>query len=202
MDLTNPIDFNKMYDSSSIIAVPVSYEKAKKGNVWISVLFITIIIIIIIAMVVLMIWGAVSYKQYQNVQNKLNNLPTCYNISSEFNLIQIPNDMGECRVGTYYIGKLTDGTYDFVVAPWGTTNHNVCVQFCNNFNPETQFCTGVDYLGKSANDNYHACIKQLDGLVTNQDGVPKCNGPVPIAQKGPILYYPQSVTCKSCPICI
>lgn len=177
-------------------AIPVNYNEAKKENRWITVIFITIIIIIIVAIIILIVLGTVSSQTFNANQQRLNNLPTCNSISNELDLIKIPNDFVSCQNSTYYIGKLSNGLFDFEVAPWGSTNHDVCVQFCTTFDSVTQICNGVPYQGKSANVNYHSCLVQLDILNSGS-----CTGPLPIASKGPILYYPLSPSCKRCTTC-
>lgn len=176
--------------------IPVSYNYAKKENRWITVVFITIIIIIIALIITLIVFATVSSETFNSTNQRLNNLPTCNTISNELTLIKIPNDFVLCQNSTYYIGKLSGGLYDFEVAPWGSSNNDVCIQFCTTFDPVTKICNGSNYQGKSANVNYNSCMQQLAILNSGS-----CTGPVPIASKGPILYYPLSPTCRRCPTC-
>jgi hypothetical protein len=75
-----------------------------------------------------------------------------------------------------------------VVAPWTSSNLDVCASFCSSYANGT--CTGSDVGGKSAQDNFDQCMAQL--------GVTGCVPPMPMAANGPTLYYPLAPGCGLC----
>lgn len=116
-------------------------------------------------------------------------------------LPQIPDDdiciqQGQ-KTSKYYIGNLNNQSLDFVVAPWATSNFDVCVGYCSKFIPGTGTtggtCSGPGYNGLSAQQNFDNCMQQLS---TNE-----CFPPKPIAARGTILYYAFSPTCNICDNC-
>lgn len=160
-------------------------------------LLITLAVIITIGVVVALSWIAV-----ETINSKSSGgtgspaLPPCRQTVNFNSLIQIPEIGADCvhngKTGQfYYIGNLGTGSLDYVVAAWGNQPHDVCVDFCLSF--DNGSCSGPNYNGKSAQDNYDQCISQLSSTT--------CTPPVPIAAKGPILYYAFSPTCNICSNC-
>ena len=103
-------------------------------------------------------------------------------------LIQIPSDQPPClqqgrNLGLYWIGDLAPFTYNYVVAPYGTQPLEVCRGFCTGFTGSGTgaICTGPVYQGKTAQENFNACMSQLTSTT--------CLPPVPIAAQGTTLYY-------------
>lgn len=163
-------------------------------------LLVTFAVILTISLIILLVWAGIESANNKNTGNTgttgSNSLPPCsqnINISS---LIQIPTTGADCaqqgRTGTYYyIGNLGSGQYDYVVAKWGTQPFDVCIDFCQGFTGG--MCTGPSYGGKSAQDNFDNCMKQLSSNT--------CTPPIPLAAQGTFLYYAYSPTCNICDNC-
>ena len=156
------------------------------------------VIILIIIIIFLFIGGiiivAIAYNNYV-INNKNTNFkePCGQNINIS-DLIQLPGGLSPCYQGgqltnLYYIGELSSGKYDFVVAPFTTQILSICVGYCSSYNQG--ICNGPNYAGKTAQQNFDECMKLLSG-----DGT--CIPPAPIAALGTTLYYPQSVTARTC----
>lgn len=121
-------------------------------------------------------------------------LPPCSERTDISSLVQIPNTLQSCEqngraTSLYYIGSISN--LDYVVAPWGTQPFDVCIGFCTGYTGG--ICSGSNYNGKSAQDNFNSCMIQL--------AVTGCAPPSPIAAKGTTIYYPFSPTCKICDNC-
>ena len=120
-------------------------------------------------------------------------LPSCLSQTNISDLIPL-DSLTPCfqngrQTNLYYIGGVDQGKFDFVVAPFGTSPNDVCVGYCSRFDGTT--CTGPDYNGRSAQDNFTRCIQQLSSAT--------CIPPTPLATlSGTTLYYPQSVTARTC----
>lgn len=174
-------------------------------------LLIVILILIIIATIGIFIYVVVknsnsnpvlsSCKSQINIGDllPLTNADVCYSQSA--NGLWQPN-------GQYYIGEISNGQYDYVVAPYGTTPLNVCVSFCNSFTPPTGStgsmaspngctgtscgtCVGPDYNSQTAQTNFNNCLNQLSSTT--------CIPPIPLAINDEnILYYPFTPTKCGC----
>jgi hypothetical protein len=159
------------------------------------ILLILIVIVIIIAVIALLVWASVEQYNKSNSGNTGTSSQTpCSQTVDIGSLIQIPATGANCiqngQTGSlYYIGNLQGSVFDYVVAPWPTQPKNVCVSFCNN-GLSGGVCKGDDYSGRSADENYQNCMKQL---TTNS-----CLPPIPIAAKDSILYYAFLPTYRAC----
>jgi hypothetical protein len=158
----------------------------------IDILFNMIAIIILILTVSMSVFGYVSSTQDKGVTGSVGE-PTCIEIADISNLVQIPIDHPHCfqqgrETSLFYIGTLNQN-FDYVVAPFGSNPLDVCISFCKSYS--NGVCTGDNFSGKTAQDNFDDCINQLK---------PKnCVPPVPIAAQGTILYYafsPTSIICE------
>jgi hypothetical protein len=162
----------------------------------ITILAITVIVIVVGLVILIIV--AVS-QTGSNSGGGGNSQVPCSQVVDIDKLIQIPDVCSGCTclqncldIGLYYIGGLAPFTYDYVVAPYPTTPVNVCVQFCQigGYNPTTNTCVGPEFNNRTAQQNFDNCMTQL----SSND----CKPPVPIAAKGPILYYAISPTNRSC----
>lgn len=153
---------------------------------------IVIVILLTVAMVILLVFAS--------VQNSSTPKPTavrpCSNTINTGQLLQVTlDDVVPCtNLGTtgllYYIGK-ENPDLDFIVAPWPTDPQQVCQKFCSSFTEGN--CTGANYNGKTAQENYDQCLQTLIYTYNN-----KCAPPAPIAAKGVTLYYASSPTIVGC----
>jgi hypothetical protein len=165
-------------------------------NVGVIILIVTIIIFILLG-IGLLSWALVSRARYNELHpgEPGTPLPPCSESINISDLIQIPTDMApNCIKGApyYYIGNLGDKSYDYVVSSWPTQIINVCLHFCDTL--VDGVCTGGIYNGRTAQENFDSCMKQLKPN-------PTCSPPDPIAAKGPLLYYAFSPTCSVCDNC-
>lgn len=160
-------------------------------------LLIGLAIIVTIGVIVALSWAAIeSERSNTNGTTGPPPLAPCRQTVNFNDLLEIPDQGFNCvqrgTTGTlYYIGNLGTGTYDYVVAPWGTQPIDVCVGFCTHLKDGS--CTGPNYNGRSAQSNFDQCMKQLSSTT--------CSPPLPIAARGPILYYAFSPTCNICDNC-
>lgn len=120
---------------------------------------------------------------------------SCAEFVDPGSLLEIPTTAEPCIqngqvTSMFYIGDLGSQNYDYVVAPWGTQPLNVCIGFCTGYTGGV--CSGPNYNGQSAQQNFNNCMSQL----TPSD----CTPPLPIAIQGNILYYAALPTCK-CDTC-
>jgi hypothetical protein len=156
-----------------------------------------IIIVVLIVILIVLITRASIDTQNNNANGSSNttNQPPCTNTVNTNTLVVIPEDQAPCHqdslITLYYIGELSQGKWDFVVAPITTSPTNVCASFCSSIQDKT--CVGPNYAGKTAQENYNDCLVSLS--TTN------CVPPAPLAIKGTVLYYPYSPTCRSCDSC-
>lgn len=160
------------------------------------VISIVVIVILIIILIVMITRAAIDTQQNNaNGSGNTTNQPPCANTVNTTELIVIPEDQAPCHqdsvITLYYLGELSQGKWDFVVAPITTLPANVCAGFCTTI--QDNICTGPNYAGKTAQENYVACLASL----ATKDCVP----PAPIAIKGTVLYYPYSPTCRECDNC-
>jgi hypothetical protein len=165
-------------------------------NVGIVLLILLAVTLSIIVVVSLISAAIASTKDSGGGGTGANFLPPCSQSIDISTLIQIPSPGPNCiqngSTGSkYYIGKLGNNQYDYVVAPWGTQPFDVCIGFCQTYS--NGVCTGPNYNGKSAQDNFNDCMSQLSTT--------KCSPPLPIAAQGTILYYAYSPTCNICDGC-
>ena len=161
-------------------------------------LLITLTIVLTIAIVVMLSLAGVEAGKKQGPSNPVGptGSPPCRQTVIIDSLLQIPDVGANCiqeglTGSLFYLGNLGIGTYDFVVAPWGTQPLDVCVGFCRSFTGGT--CIGPNYNGRSAQTNFNHCMQQLAGT--------GCAPPLPIAARGTILYYAFSPTCNICDNC-
>lgn len=162
------------------------------------VLLISLAIIVTIAVVVALSLAAIESTKFQGTTGSTGNigLPPCRQTINVNSLLEIPDIGAECvqkgQTGEFfYIGNLGTGNLDYVVAAWGTQPQDVCVDFCKSFTGGS--CSGPDYNGQSAQANFNQCLQQLSSTT--------CSPPIPIARRGPILYYAFSPTCNICSNC-
>ena len=160
------------------------------------VLLITLAIILTIIVVILLVWAIVSYYNFERSggTGTTGNFPCSDNINIS-SLIQITDATPVCvqngvAGSLYYIGQ-TNLQYDYVVAPWGTSPLDVCVGFCTGYTGGQ--CSGPQYAGASAQQNFDKCMSQLSST--------GCAPPIPIAANGTILYYAFTPTCNICDNC-
>lgn len=162
------------------------------------IIAIIVIIILIVVLVVMVVRAAISNHQ-NTVDGGSNttNRPPCSTTVNPTQLVVIPEDQEPCHqdsvITLYYVGELSQGKWDFVVAPITTLPTNVCAAFCSSI--QNNICTGPSYAGKTAQQNYTDCIASLSTIAVN------CVPPAPIAIKGNVLYYPYSPTCRACDTC-
>lgn len=156
------------------------------GVTWL-VSFLILLVILILAVL-----SYAIYTYYSNNPNSNNgvNLPPCSEVTNISSLVQI-GDLPECIVNgvslnRYYIGRITDGKYNFTVSPYKNQPLDVCISFCSKY--DGKICTGPEYNGKTAQENFESCMEQLSSTV--------CKPPIPIAAKGTILYYPLQPKCE------
>ena len=160
------------------------------------IIAVVIIVILIVVLIVMITRAAIDTRQ-NNASGAGNttNQPPCTNTVNTADLVVIPDSQAPCHedsvITLYYIGELSQGKWDFVVAPITTLPTNVCASFCTTI--ENKTCVGPNYAGRTAQENYVACLASL----ATQNCVP----PAPIAIKGSVLYYPYSPTCRACDIC-
>jgi hypothetical protein len=153
------------------------------------ILFVLIMIIVGVALII--------YAYRQSIINGGNTVfkTPCNQAVDISSLVQIPSSFPVCiqngkPTNLFYIGFLSNGKYDMVVAPYATPALDVCVGYCDKY--LEGICMGPSFNGKSAQANFDQCLS----LLTN----PNCSGIPPIAAKGTILYYGQSVTSRTCGI--
>ena len=163
-----------------------------------AIIFLIIFIVIIFILILLLLTNsAISIVSSNNQADPTNPaLPSCTSNVNLSDLIVIPETGFNCiqqglTGSLYYIGPLGDGTYNYVVAPWQTSPLDVCVGYCDSYNND--ICTGPNYQGRTAQQNFDNCISQL----TPADCIP----PAPIAIRSNILYYAYSPTCLICDGC-
>lgn len=156
-----------------------------------------IIIIILIVLLIILVTRAIidTKKNNDSGSGTTTNQPPCSDTVNTSELIVIPEDQQPCHqdsiITLYYLGNLSEGKWDFVVAPITTSPTNVCVSFCTTM--QNNICMGPNYAGKTANENYLACLASL--------ATTKCVPPTPLAIKDSVLYYPYSPTCRACDVC-
>ncbi|MFK5969041.1 MAG: hypothetical protein QM487_02820 [Candidatus Marithrix sp.] len=158
-----------------------------------TVLFNMIAIITLVLAVSISIFGYFSSTQDTGTTGTIG-APTCLEITDISSLVQIPSNQPHCfqqgrETSLFYIGTLNQN-FDYVVAPYGSSPLDVCVSFCKSYS--NGVCEGDNFAGKTAQENFDACITQL----TPTDCVP----PLPIAAQGTILYYalaPTSLICET-----
>lgn len=160
------------------------------------VISIIVVLILVVILVVLVTRAAFETKQNNdNGSGNTTNQPPCSSTVNTNTLVVIPENQAPCHqdsiITLYYIGELSQGKWDFVVAPITTSPNNVCASFCTTIQNNT--CVGPNYAGKTAQENYLTCLASL----STKDCVP----PAPIAIKGTVLYYPYSPTCRACDNC-
>lgn len=146
--------------------------------------------LIFVVIVGLLIWTGIAYEEERNSNNQPK--APCQGT----NLVVIPDDAPRCKIqgrdtSYYYLGLISNGRYDLVVAPFARAPLDVCIQFCCSY--DKGMCTGPDYGGQTAQANFDRCMSQL----TPTDCIP----PLPIARKGSTLYYAYSPTCSTCDGC-
>lgn len=159
------------------------------------VLMVCLASLLLIGFIIFVIVGIIRATEQENNNNNTATEP-CINTVDTADLIKIPDTGANCVQGgvtgsLYYVGKLGDGKFDYVVAPWATSPLNVCVGFCESYTSGT--CLGPNYDGKTAQENFDDCLKQLSPST--------CQPPLPIAIKDAILYYAYSPTCHICDNC-
>lgn len=161
------------------------------------VLLITLAIILTIGVIVALIWAGVSILNNQGGGGTGVTVgPPCGQNVNLSSLIQIPNSGANCiqrgvTGSLFYIGNLSNKSFDYVVAPWGTQPLDVCIGFCTGFTGG--ICTGAPSSGRSAQSNFNSCMSQLSSTT--------CSPPIPLAAKGAIVYYAFSPTCNICDNC-
>jgi len=171
-----------------------------KGGINPIVIIAVVIVIVLLVILIVMITRAVIDTRRNNTNGSGNttNQPPCSSVVNTNTLVVIPEDQAPCHqdsiITLYYIGELSQGKWDFVVAPITTSAVNVCASFCTNIQNDT--CIGPNYAGKTAQENYQTCLTSLASL-----NVKNCVPPAPIAIKGTVLYYPYSPTCRTCDNC-
>jgi len=154
------------------------------------IVFLVVLTIIIAVVVIGVLIGTAIARSEQGGNTTITSGCTA-DISS---LVQIPNTLETCDqqgspTSLYYIGNIS--SFDFVVAPWPSSPLDVCVDYCSSFDNNT--CTGPNFNGKTAQQNFDACMAQLTPTT--------CQGTLPIAAKGAIIYYAHVPTCRSCSNC-
>jgi len=162
------------------------------------VITIIIVMILVIILVILLVRAAVAARQTRETgSNNTTNRPACGSVVNTKDLLVIPDDMEPCHqdrvITLYYIGDLSQGKLDFVVAPITTSPTNVCDSFCTSL--QNGVCTGPNYAGKTAQENRADCMTTLTA------GTENCVPPMPLAIQGRTLYYPYSPTCRACDVC-
>lgn len=160
-------------------------------------LLIVLAVILTITVIVILISAGIAASNSNTGGGTGGNIPPPCNQSTDISsLIQIPDTGADCvQRGTtgslFYIGNLGSGQFDYVVAPWGNQPFNVCIGFCTGFTGG--ICSGTDYNGQSAQDNFNHCMSQLSSTT--------CAPPLPIAARGTTLFYALSPTCNICQNC-
>ena len=184
------------------VDAPTPVNRGANPVVIIAVILITILIIILIIMVT----RAVISTAHDTADGSGNttNLPPCADVINSSKLLVIPDSQAPCQADSiitlYYLGNLSQGHIDFVAAPITTSYINVCAGFCATFTAGV--CTGPDYAGNTAQQNYDQCLATLNHLTpSGPDGTITCVAPAPVAIKDNVLFYPYSPTCRSCDSC-
>lgn len=157
-----------------------------------------VLVLIIISVIILIIFiglciTAIVVPATQQGNNNVTTTPSCTSTTDLSKLLTIPNSGYNCNqngitTSLYYVGDLGNKNYDYVVAPWTSQPLDVCIGFCQSYTNE--ICTGSNYNGLSAQQNFDNCMTQLSSTT--------CIPPSPIAIKDGILYYPLSPTAKIC----
>lgn len=153
-----------------------------------------IIVIVAIAVIAVLIAAAIADRNTDNGSTNPNSTSCGSNVNLS-NLVQISTNTPVCNeqgvpTSFYYIGNISN--LDFVVAPFPTQPVDVCVGYCDSY--LNGVCTGASFNGKTAQENFNTCVNQLSSQT--------CQGPLPIAAKGPIIYYAYSPTCRICDGCV
>lgn len=161
------------------------------------ILLITLAVILTIGTITAVSVAAVAASNNNSGASGTTGLPACSQNINIDTLIKIPDVGANCiqqgvPTNLYYIGKLGDQTYDFVVATYGNSPLNVCSGYCQGGVINGQ-CTGPSYAGKSAQENFNICMSQLTSTT--------CEPPIPLAAKGTDIYYALSPTCRACDNC-
>lgn len=172
----------------------------KNMNIGILFLFILLVLFIIIGIIAfLYVFNTnnnivqSSCKSQTNISGllPLTNAQVCYSLISD---VCKPN-------GTYYIGQISQGEYDYIVAPYGSTPLDVCINFCTESytpppTPSTDgnpfgICVGISPNNESQT-NFNNCMNQLNSTT--------CIPPIPVAinTTNNILYYPYIPTSQNC----
>lgn len=162
----------------------------------VAIALIVTAVILIFAVAALIAWAVSARTTNDSKGQTGTTLLPCSEYVDISTLQQIPSTGADCvQSGAtgllFYIGGLSGGTYDYVVAPWGTLPIDVCVGFCTGLSGTV--CSGPNYKGLSAQTNFNNCMAQL--TPTN------CLAPLPIAAVGNSLYYAYSPTCNKCDNC-
>jgi len=152
------------------------------------IILIILAVIIVLIITGLVIWGGVTSSAAIAASSQVPITTPCASTVNVGALPQITSTSKPCiqqglATSLYYINES-----NYVAAPWTSSPLDVCVGFCTSY--ANNICTGPDYNGKSAQDNYNNCISQLSSTT--------CVPPTPIAAKGTILYYPLSPGCGIC----
>jgi len=163
------------------------------------ILLISLAVILTIAVIITLIWAGISISNHQNQGTGTtgpSTLPSCTQTININTLIQIPETGFNCiqngvTGSLYYIGNLGTGQYDYVVAPFTLQPLDVCIGFCTGYTGGN--CSGPNYNGQSAQDNFNHCMSQLSSTT--------CTPPIPIAAKGTTIFYAYSPTCNICDNC-
>lgn len=167
-----------------------------------------VIVVSIVGLIVLglLTWAAVGARQATNASS-VHALPACNAVDPSL-LIQIDPVAQYCSQSTsitgqlYYIGCVggaggTGGTGgaggDFVVSAVESQPLAVCGSYCST-PPTDGVCTGPDYKGRSAQENFDDCM----GILSPTG----CTGAIPLAANGTTLYYAYSATCEVCGSCV
>lgn len=172
-------------------------------NIGLALLIVVSIFLTIIVLALIVTAGASVINENKDGKTG-GTLPYCDDVYENSQLIQIPPNHPSCyqngiKTEFYYIGNIAgNDKYDYVVAPWSTQPTDVCIGYCSEFDRNTQTCTGNQYNGVSAQQNYDRCMEQLN--------VTTCIPPIPIASRTAVnapltIYYAFSPTCNICDGC-
>jgi hypothetical protein len=162
------------------------------------------ILFLVILLIIFIISGIIIFLFVYNKNNN-NNIPlnSCKSQTNISSLLPITNAQvcyslinQVCQAnGTYYLGQISQGEYDYVVTSFGSTPLDVCVNFCTE--SYTSSNTAPNIFGICQGDtnsqtNFNNCMNQLNSTT--------CIPPIPIAinPENNILYYPFTPTSANC----
>lgn len=149
---------------------------------------ITIVILVIIAVIFIII---IAIMIIYGINHNGKTIPAakkpCSNNVDLEKLLNI-SELPPCYQGGVSTNLFYIQEQDMVVASFGTSPLDVCVNFCDTY--LNSICKGPNYGGLTAQQNFDKCILSQSSNY--------CIPPKPVARRQNIIYYSNSPTKNSC----